>query len=90
MDDEEPRAEATLNVNFDGVAGTWCIAHLLLPEDVRAQALYSTAMNFLVTADGNLCSDFETKFPKVVALLRDGPPSTVIPFTPQVAGERLG
>ena len=73
---------ATLNIDFSHVAGTWVLAHLILPADVRERALYATAMNFLVTNEGTLFKDWQTEFPKVVAALRDGP---LIPASGSVA-----
>lgn len=71
---------ASLNIDLSGVAGTWCLAYLCLPEDMREEARRVTALNFMVSAEGALSPDWEAKVPKVVAWLRGDSPQTVVPF----------
>jgi hypothetical protein len=74
-------SHATLNVDLSGVAGTWCLAYLCLPEESREEARRVTALNFMVSAEGALSPDWETKAPKIVAWMRGDVPPTVVPFT---------
>lgn len=67
--DEREESRATLNVDFSGVSGTWCLAYLLLPSEDRELAMRATALNFLSTSDG-LPKDWEKEFPKVLACMR--------------------
>lgn len=81
MDAEQLQGNhASLNINLSGVAGTWCLAYLLIPEEFREEARRVTALNFMVSAEGALSPDWEAKAPKVLAWLRDGPPNNVVPF----------
>lgn len=68
---EEPQPQQVIDLS--GVSGTWCLAWLFLPLEERERGLYSTAMNFLVNAEGALVSNWQEQFPKVVDALRNGP-----------------
>lgn len=84
-------AHATLNIDLSGVAGTWCLAYLCLPEDVRDEARRATALNFLIDAEGKLHPQWEATFPKVLAFLREGPAvSNVASFKPKVIEDGTG
>lgn len=71
MSEEQlPESHATLNVDLSGVAGTWCLAYLCLPEESREEARRVTALNFMVSAEGALSPDWEKNVPKLVAWMR--------------------
>lgn len=72
---------ASLNINLSGVAGTWCLAYLLIPEEFREEARRVTALNFMVSAEGALASDWADKAPKIVAWLRGDSVNNVSPLT---------
>lgn len=88
---DEREDRATLNVDFSGVSGTWCLAYLLLPSEDRELAMRATALNFLSTSDG-LPKDWEKEFPKVLACMRapDSNPSNVSQFKPRVVDDPSG
>jgi hypothetical protein len=75
---------ASLNIDLSGVAGTWCLAYLCLPEEFREEARRAAALNFMVSAEGALSPDWEAKVPKIVAYLRGDAPQTVVPFAKPV------
>jgi hypothetical protein len=85
MDEAEPQNHATLNVDLNGVAGTWCLAYLFLPEADRDAGRRATALNMLTTSEG-LPKDWEAQFPKVLAALDGGDPKpgNVVPFKPRL------
>lgn len=79
---ETTEAQPQQVIDLSGVSGTWCLAHLFLPEDLRDRGLYATAMNFLVNAEGALVPGWDVMFPKVVDALRNGPPQNPVATFP--------
>lgn len=75
MADSDDESLPTLNVDFSGVGGTWCLAWLLMED--RELAMRATALNFVSTSEG-LPKDWHKEAEKVLEFMRGEPKFKVV------------